>query len=451
METIEVSVHANDFATREDVLAIQNAKLAALGARLAASTEWCRHFAAAGLTPGDLADREVLGALPPLDKADLRARYPFPFLTVAPECVARFCATSGTTGLPVMFGFTRRDWEETVSRQLARVFRTAGIAPGDRVYQGYGYGLWIGGSSMDEALRRYGAINFPVGPGRGELMIEWLRDHAYTATTMSPLWMMTLVTLAQKAGINPARDWRLRVGLFGGQSVSAAFRRQLEENMPPGFIAHNIYGSTEAGGPILAVSCEHSQAQDEMHLINDDSVITEILDPQTLAPVGPGEIGEIVITTLDKEASPVVRWRTHDLVRLSAQPFGCPCGRNGFPLIGRIIGRSDDMLKVRGAMVFPSQIEDVIADITGTVKEAWQIYIDRSGGLLDSLEIAIERQALSAKSADALRQESGQMLRSRLGLNCTVVCHEEGALPRYEAKASRVIVRESANNRKNVR
>lgn len=443
METIELPVYANDFSTRDDVLAIQNAKLAALGARLADSDEWCEHFAGAGLSPRDLADPRALSALPPLDKTDLRARYPFPFLTVAPERIARFCATSGTTGLPVMFGFTRSDWEQTVARQLARIFRATGIAPGDRVYQGYGYGLWIGGSSMDEALRRYGAVNFPVGPGRGELMVEWLRDHAYTATTMSPLWMMTLVTLAQKAGIDPKRDWRLRVGLFGGQSVSSAFRRQLEDVLPPGFVAHNIYGSTEAGGPILAVSCEHSQAQDEMHLINDDSVITEILDPRTLEPVAPDEIGEIVITTLDKEASPVVRWRTHDLVRLSAHPYDCPCGRSGFPLIGRIIGRSDDMLKVRGAMVYPSQIEDVIADIEGTVKEAWQIYVDRGNGHLDSLEVAIERQACSVKSADALQQEIGHLLKSRLGLTCAIVCHEEGALPRYESKATRVIAREA--------
>lgn len=441
METIEASLQANDFASRDEVIAIQNAKLAALGERLAQSGAWREHFSGVGLSPRDLADRRALETLVPLDKADLRARYPFPFLTVGLDRIARFCATSGTTGLPVMFGFTRADWERTVAAQLARIFRTAGIAPGDRVYQGYGYGLWIGGSSMDEALRRYGAINFPVGPGRGELMISWLRDHAYTATTMSPLWMMTLVSLAQKAGIDPKRDWRLRVGLFGGQSVSAAFRRQLEDAMPEGFIAHNIYGSTEAGGPILAVSCSRSHERDEMHLINDDSVLTEILDPHTLAPVGPGEVGEIVITTLGKEASPVVRWRTHDLVRLSAHPYDCPCGRHGYPLIGRIIGRSDDMLKVRGAMVYPSQIEDVIADVEGTVKEAWQIYIDKGDGHLDSLEVAIERQQRSAKSADALRRELEQVLKSRLGLTCAIVCHEEGTLPRYESKALRVVDR----------
>ena len=233
---------------------------------------------------------------------------------------------------------------------------------------------------MDLALKPFGAVNFGVGPGRGELVVAWLRDHAHTACTMSPLWLMTLIGIARTRGIEPRRDWRLRIGLFGGQSASTAFRTQLEAEMPPGFLAHNVYGTTEAGGPILGISCLHSHADDEMHLINEDTVLTGVLDPVTFRPVGPGEVGEIVVTTLDKEASPVVRWRTRDLVRLSDRPYDCPCGRHGFPRIGRIIGRSDDMLKVRGVMVFPSQVENIVASVEGTVKEAWQIYVDRSSG-----------------------------------------------------------------------
>ncbi|VVE20819.1 phenylacetate--CoA ligase family protein [Pandoraea terrigena] len=441
MEAVESEHLQGDFACREDVLATQDRKLASLGTRLSAFPAWMDHFKRAGLTPNDLADRQALSALPTLEKADLRSHYPYPFLTVPLEQIARFCATSGTTGLPVLFGFTRHDWEHTIVKQLSRIFRTVGIAPGDRVYQGYGYGLWIGGTSMDQALHAYGAVNFPVGPGRGDLVVQWLRDHAYTATTMSPLWLMTLISLAQKAGIDPKKDWRLRCGLFGGQSVSTSFRRELEGMMPPGFVAHNIYGSTEAGGPILSISCEHSHESDEMHLINDDSVMTEILDPVTLQPVAPGQIGEIVITTLDKEASPVVRWRTRDLVRLSAHPFDCPCGRRGFPLIGRIVGRSDDMLKVRGVMVYPSQIEDVITGLDGTIKEAWQIYVDKRADSLDTVEVAIERVANAAATREALEKEARTKLKARLGLSCTVVCHEEGTLPRYESKAVRVVER----------
>ncbi len=433
--------HPEDFQDLEQLHAVQDRKLQALGRRLAESPDWCAHLAKAGLSPADLRDRASLAAMPMLEKADLRARYPFPMLTVPIEQVARFCATSGTTGLPVLFGFTRQDWEVTLVQQLARIYRTVGVRPGDRVYQGYGYGLWIGGSSMDVALNAYGAVNFPVGPGRAELMVQWLADHAYTVTTMSPLWLMTLITQARKAGFDPRTQWKLRVGLFGGQSVSATFREEIEAQMPPGFMAHNIYGTTEAGGPILSVSCPHSHAHDQMHLINEDSVLTEILDTRTLQPVAPGEVGEVVFTTLDKQASPLLRWRTHDLVRRAERPYDCPCGRKAYGLIGRLIGRSDDMLKVRGVMVFPTQVEDIIAGVQGLAKEAWQIYIDGDGHSLDRMEVAVERLPAAAASAEDLCAEVQAQIDSRLGLSCHVTCHDEGTLPRYEAKATRVIRR----------
>jgi phenylacetate-CoA ligase len=433
-----------EFANREIVEGIQRHKLALLGERLAPHQSWADHFASAGMRAQDLGKTGALRGAPTLEKADLRSRYPYPFLTVPVGQTERFCATSGTTGLPVLFGFTKQDFEVTLVRQLSRIFRTAGIVPGDLAYQGYGYGLWIGGPSMDVTMKAFGVVNLPVGPGRGELMVSWLKDLGPTVTTMSPLWLMTLINLAHGSGIDPKRDWKLRVGLFGGQSVSATFRNELEARMPDGFKAHNIYGTTEAGGPVLGISCPCSHAADEMHLINDDSVLSEILDPVTLTPAKPGDVGEIVITTLDKEASPVVRWRTRDLVRLSERPFACPCGRTGYPLVGRIIGRSDDMLKVRGVIVYPTQIEDVIAGVEGTVKEAWQIYIDRKTSVLDAIEVAIERKSSSNRSASELVNQVSASLKARLGLACPVLCHEEGSLPRYEAKATRVLMRESA-------
>jgi phenylacetate-CoA ligase len=315
------------------------------------------------------------------------------------------------------------------------------VRPGDRVYQGYGYGMWVGGVVMDWGLAAYGATNFGIGPGRAELVVEWLRDHAYVACTMSPLWLMTLVNAAKAKGIDPKRDWRLRVGLFGGQSVSATFRNELEAEMPDGFVAHNIYGSTESGGPNVGISCTFSHEPDLMHLINDDSILSEILDPETLQPVGAGEVGEIVMTTLDKEASPVVRWRTRDLVRLAERPYGCGCGRRGLPLVGRIIGRSDDMLKIRGVMVFPSQIEDVIAANAHTVREAWQVEIDRRDGPLDEATVAVERRSSAALSDDDLARDLAAAMQARLGMRLVVRVQPEGTLPRYEAKAVRVIVR----------
>jgi phenylacetate-CoA ligase len=417
---------------------LQAKKLAALGERLAQSPDWVAHFKTAGLHPSDLADPAALAHAPTLEKSQLRARYPYPFLTVPLDRVARFFATSGTTGLPVMFGFTAND-QALLGRQVARQLACIGLKPGDRAYQGYGYGLWIGGPAFDLGLGELGATTFPVGPGRGELVVEWLRDQAWDFASVSPLWLMTLTRIARERGIEPKRDWTMRLAALGGQSVSTAFRDELEAAMPAGFQAHNVYGTTEAGGPNLAISCPHSHDDDHMHLVNEDTVLTEVLDPVTLRPVAPGEIGEVVVTTLDKEASPVLRWRTRDLVRLAPRPYDCPCGRPGLPLIGRLIGRSDDMLKVRGVIVFPSQVEDVIAATPGTVKEAWQIYVETVDRTVQSMTVAIEAARGANRPPADIAAAVAHALGARLGLRVPVECHAEGTLPRYEAKAQRVL------------
>ncbi len=423
---------------RDGMRALQARKLAALGERLAADAQWTAHFRAAGLSPRDLADPQALAAVPTLDKAALRARYPYPFVSVPLPQVVRFFATSGTTGLPVMFGFTRADLD-LLGRQVARQLHCIGLRPGDRAYQGYGYGLWIGGPAFDLGLQTLGATTFPVGPGRGELVAEWMRDQHWDFASVSPLWLMTLTRIARERGIDPKRDWKIRVAALGGQSVSQAFRDELEAALPDGFQAHNVYGTTESGGPVISISCPHAHDADEMHLINEDTILTEIVDPATLLPVAPGAIGEVVVTTLDKQASPVVRWRTHDLVRLSADPYGCPCGRAGMPRIGRIIGRSDDMLKVRGVIVYPSQIEDVIAATPGTVKEAWQIYVEKFDQTYETITVAIEQQRGANRPLPELASAVSHSLTNRLGLKVPVEAHPEGTLPRYEAKAQRVI------------
>ncbi len=438
----EIAYRDPDFETleRDDVLALQHSRLAALGQRLEQIPEWQEHFARAGLTPRDLADPQALAALPTLDKEDLRARYPYPLLTVPVSDVARFCSTSGTTGLPVVFGFTDADLD-LLAGQMARIFATIGLGPEDRVYQGYTGGMWLGGVSMDLGLRALGATNFPLGPGRGELAIQWLVDQGHTAGFFTLLWYMHLATLAREKGIDPRRDWQLRLGICGGQAISKAFQDEVEATMPEGFRAHDLYGSTEAGGPVVAVPCAHSHPADQNHLINEDSVLTEIVDPQTLEPVAPGEVGEIIITTLVKQASPVLRWRTRDLVRLAEHPYDCPCGRRGLPLIGRVIGRSDDMLKVRGVMVFPSQIEDIVATTAGTAKDAWQIYVTEERQQLEQLDVEIERDTTSGRSADEIAAEVQSQIAARLGIRARVACRPEGTLPRYEAKAERVLRR----------
>jgi len=424
---------------RGGMRALQARKLSVLGERLAASPDWCAHFAGAGMHPRDLAAADGLANAPMMEKADLRSRYPYPMLTVKLPEVSRFFSTSGTTGLPVLFGFTAHDLR-LLARQVARQLYCSGVRPGDRVYQGFGYGLWMGGPSHDLALHELGATCFPVGPGRAELVVQWLRDLAWDVATVSPLFLAHLVRVAREHGIDPKKDWKLSKAIIGGQSVSRVFREQLEAGMPAGFTAYNSYGTTESGGPNLGAACPHAHERDEMHLINEDAVITEVLDPKTLKPVGPGDVGEIVVTTLDKEASPVVRWRTRDLVRLSDKP--CECGRHGMPVIGRIIGRSDDMLKVRGVLVFPSQIEDVIAGTAGTSKEAWQIYVDTVDGSPNSVTVAIECETGHDGERSQLATAVARELQGRLGLKVPVECHPHGTLPRYEAKAKRILLKE---------
>jgi phenylacetate-coenzyme A ligase PaaK-like adenylate-forming protein len=426
---------------RDGILKLQRERLAELGKRLGESDVWRSHFAQAGMTPQDLASADGLAHAPMMEKSLLREHYPFPFLTVPVEAVERFVATSGTTGLPVTFGLTRKDLRELLPSQMARMLTAAGVRSGDRAYQGYGYGLWFGGLALDCGFSTLGCTNFPIGPGRSDLAARWLRDHAYDVASMSPLWLMTLFQTAKQQGIDPRKDWRLRVAILGGQSVSSEFRAQLEAELPEGFMSHNIYGTTEAGGPILAISTPYTHAADELQLINEDTVITEILDPETLRPVSEGEIGEVVVTTLCKEGSPVVRWRTRDLVRLSNAPYDCPSGRRGMRKIGRIIGRSDDMIKFKGVIVFPSQVEDVIAGVKGTVKEAWQIYIDKEASTIGKLTIAVEATAADQRPVEQVAHEVGREIYARMGMHVDVECHPEGTLPRYEAKATRVLHR----------
>lgn len=426
----------------EGLLALQRKRLGELGKRLATREEWVAHFRSGGMSPLDLCAPDGLANAPFLDKTALRDRYPFPLLTVDMTQVQRFMATSGTTGLPVMFGMTAHDYDVLLPYQMARILSAAGVRQGQRAYQGYGYGLWIGGPALDVGFSALQCTTFPLGPGRGELAVRWLRDHKYDVASMSPLWLMTLVTLAEKEGINPKRDWTLKTAILGGQSVSAEFRAQLEAAMPDGFMSHNIYGTTEAGGPVLAISTPYTHASDELQLINEDTIITEILDPQTLKPVEPGQVGEIIVTTLCKEASPVVRWRTRDLVRLSAKPFDCPSGRKGMRRIGRLIGRTDDMLKVKGVIVFPSQIEDIVAATPGTVKEAWQIYIDKED-TLGSMCVAVEADRRSGRAPVQIVDDLRREIKARLGIMVDVQCLDEGSLPRYEAKATRILHRPS--------
>jgi len=393
-------------------------------------------LAAAGVVPGDIRGLDDLAYLPFLDKAQLRDLQPWGVLAVPLAEVARFHATTGTTGPPCNIAFTGADLA-AVGELGARNLTAMGVRPDDVAWQCYGYGLWIGGSALDRAYERLGVTAFPAGPGRTSLAIERLRDLGVTVVSCTPTFALLLVERAREAGIDPAADWRLRVGIFGGETTSPAALARLSAAMPAGFRPHNTYGTTELGGPFVAGTCEYGAEQGSFHVWADHHLV-EILDPATGEPVTePGVRGELVVTSLRREASPMLRWRTRDLTAWTEDAHDCPCGRRGHPKISWISGRTDDVLKVRGSLVMPSQVEDVVWAGAGT-GTGWQLVVDADPDGLRATEATVVVE-IAPDAGAGLVAELEARLRDRLGIGLPVVAARPGELPRYEGKARRVL------------
>lgn len=392
-----------------------------------------------GIKPKHIQGIENLDLIPFTEKKDLRTLYPFGLLGVPLNRVHRFAASSGTTGIPTLVGFTRRDWFETLREQMGRIFTAMGFRPNDLIYQCAGYGLFMGGPGMDAGAEAIGATIFPAGPGRTLAAIQYLKDLGFHAITTTPSFVTYLVDVAFKNGIDPRKDWRLRTSHIGGEPAAPALRRRVEALMPDGFEWHEGYGITELGGPTVGHSCAFSRLSCELHILADHYMV-EVIDPATGKRLGPGEEGELVITTLTREATPLIRWRTRDITALSPDPYGCPCGRVAHPRIKRITGRTDDVLKVRSTLVFPSQIEEILNTTEG-VGEGWQIVIDQPKDSLDKLTIHTEVQSeawMDLAVRKTIEEKIRQGVYGRLGLNIEVILHPPGSLPRYEGKAKRV-------------
>jgi phenylacetate-CoA ligase len=303
-------------------------------------------------------------------------------------------------------------------------------------WQSYGYGLWMGGSSLDLAYEMAGVTTFPAGPGRTALAAERLTDLGVTVLSGTPTFAVLLAERAAELGRDLAKS-RLRVGVLGGETMTQAARARLTASMPPGFRAHNTYGTTELGGPFVAGTCESALDQGTFHVWADHFLI-EIVDPDTGRPVTePDFPGELVVTTLRRRASPMLRWRTRDLTAWAADRDSCPCGRVGHPKIRWISGRSDDMIKVRGALVLPSQVEDVICSTSGT-GIGWQLVVEKDAAGLRATE-ATAYVELAAGDAEVVAQTLATRLRDRLGVRIPVIVTQPGTLPRYEGKARRVL------------
>jgi phenylacetate-CoA ligase len=415
--------------SRDALAALQ---LGRLQATLARAFERVPHhraaLAEAGFAPGDLRRLEDLERLPFTTKAHLRDHYPFGLFAVPRQDLVRLHASSGTTGKPTVVGYTRADIDAWADL-MARSFACAGARPGDVVHNAYGYGLFTGGLGAHYGAERLGCTVVPMSGGNTERQIVLIEDFAASILCATPSYALNLAECAARQG----KDWRrgpLRIGLFGAEPWSEAMRGELEARL--GLAAVDLYGLSEIMGPGVACECA---ARNGLHGW-EDHFLFEALDPETGRPAPPGHAGELVITTLAKEALPMIRYRTRDITRLETQP--CACGRTHLRIM-RITGRNDDMLIIRGVNVYPSQIEAVLVGFEGLAPH-YQLVLERKGAL-DQLTVEVEAADLLAEGTDAPSNAAAAVrhhLKSMIGITCEVAIKRPGEVPRSQGKAVRV-------------
>ena len=366
---------------------------------------------------------EEFEELPFSEKADLRDAYPLGLMTAPEEKIVRIHSSSGTTGLPVIIPYTQKDVDDWAI-QFARCYEMAGITNKDRIHITPGYGLWTAGIGFQLGCERLGAMAIPMGPGNTEKQLKMMMDMKSTVLCATSSYALLLAEEIQKRGI---RDQiHLTKGVIGSERWGETMRKRIHEEL--GIELYDIYGLTEIYGPGIGINCNQGTA---MHYW-DDYIYLEIIDPVTLKPVPDGELGEIVITTLQKEGAPLIRYRTHDLSRIV--PGECPCGSK-YPRIDVIMGRTDDMVKIKGVNVFPSQIEEVLHEFPETSSE-YQIRISHLDGK-DTMRLYVETNG-SVDFSD-LSERIAVAVKSKIGFTPLVKVVELGVLPRSEKKTKRVI------------
>lgn len=384
----------------------------------------------AGITPEDIKTLEDLQKLPFTVKQDLRDNYPFGLFAVPQDDIIRLHASSGTTGKPTVVGYTQNDLV-TWSDLMARAFATAGGTHRDVVQNAYGYGLFTGGMGVHYGAERLGATVVPISGGNTARQLMLMQDFGTTILTCTPSYALYLGEELERKGINP-KSLKLRLGIFGAEPWSERMREQLEAKL--NITALDIYGMSELIGPGVAMECPDKQG---MHIF-EDHFIAEIIDPDTEKPLPYGQRGELVITSLTKEAMPVIRYRTRDITVLTADT--CNCGRT-FVRMQRITGRTDDMLIIRGVNVFPTQIESVLLEF-GDTEPHYLLVVDRKG-TLDELEIWVEISDKFFSDKVRALEDLEKRLRSRilsvLGIAANIKLVEPRTIPRSEGKAKRVM------------
>ncbi|QIC75891.1 phenylacetate--CoA ligase [Acinetobacter indicus] len=390
-----------------------------------------KKFDEAGVHPDDFNTLEDLAKFPFTTKQDLRDNYPFGMFAVPQEQIVRVHASSGTTGQPTVVGYTQQDiqtWSDVVVRSL----RAAGLSAKDTIQVSYGYGLFTGGLGAHYGVERLGATVIPMSGGQTERQAQLIHDFKPTALMVTPSCCLNIIEALEKK-FGTAKDCSIRTGIFGAEPWTNEMRKEIEERL--GIDALDIYGLSEVMGPGVAMECLESK---DGPTIWEDHFYPEIINPETGEVLPDGELGELVFTTITKEGMPVIRYRTRDLTRL------LPGTARTMRRMDKIVGRSDDMMIIRGVNVFPSQIEEQILHIPQLIPN-YQIHICKQGHL-DTLHIQAEmRKDTNDVMAHQLAGQLKAQIKTMVGISVTVDVLPEGSLPRSEGKAQRVFdIRKSA-------
>ena len=383
----------------------------------------------AGVAPDAITTLRDIERLPFTTKADLRDNFPFGLFAVPREELLRLHASSGTTGKPTVVGYTRADldlWADLMARSLACM----GAKPGDVFHNAYGYGLFTGGLGFHYGAERLGLTTVPVSGGATERQVALMQDFGAHILGATPSYALNIAEVAHAMGVD-LRKLALRFGCFGAEPWSEAMRRDIEAKFA--IKAQDVYGLSEIIGP--GVACECHEAQSGLH-VWEDHFFCEIIDPDTTEVLPPGEPGELVVTTLTKQALPMLRYRTRDITRLMDEP--CACGRTHRRMM-RVTGRSDDMLIIRGVNVYPSQVEAVLVGFPGLAPH-YQIVLTRDGPM-DAMTVEVEL-AEAALYDEPFMTNTGAAARAHIktmvGVTCDVVLKRPGEVPRSQGKAVRV-------------
>ena len=392
---------------------------------------YARKLAAAGVKASDIQSLEDVAKLPFTEKTELRDVYPYGLLACEESEIVEVHTSSGTTGTPVVGAYTIADIESW-SEATARTLSMAGTGPADVVQNGYGYGLFTGGLGIHYGARKIGANVIPISAGNTTRQLMLMRDFKSTVLTCTPSYSLFLAEAAREEGFDFG-TLALKAGCFGAEPWSDNMRQQIESKLS--LSAHDIYGLTEIIGPGVSAECE---AKDGLH-ISEDLFYPEIIDPATGDVLPDGEKGELVFTTLTKQGTPIIRYRTRDITYLMREK--CSCGRTHVRM-HRLLGRTDDMLIVRGVNVFPSQIENVLMRIEET-EPHYVIVVDREAAHLDDIEVMVEVEQSffsdETRQLEVIREKIAKTMRDELGLNARIRLVEPKTIERSVGKAKRVI------------